>query len=97
MSSSWESESESAAVVLVGRKWERGRAELSGMWRLERVVRRSRVVQVVADGGRRLSSSSRSEDTGVVGGKARESVGGRPVPEKLVMRTLILLGAIVSV
>src|SRR5687768_4795078 len=74
-----------------------GRVDVSGMERLERVVRRKRVFEVVADGGSRLSSSSRSVVMGVAGGRARERVGGRPVPEKLVMSTFILLGAILIV
>lgn len=74
-----------------------GRVEVSGIERLERVVRRKRVFQVVADGGSRLSSSSRRVVMGVAGGRARERVGGRPVPAKLVMSTLILLDAIVIV
>lgn len=71
-----------------------GRVEVSGMERLERVVRKRRVFEVVADGGSRLSSSSRRVVMGVAGGKARERVGGRPVPAKLVMSTFILLAAI---
>lgn len=46
--------------------------------------------------GSRLSSSARSSDMVVDGGSARERVGGRPVPAKLVTRTLILLGAILD-
>ncbi len=72
-----------------------GRGEKRGIGWLERVERRRRVVRVVADGGRRLSSSSTRVEMGVVGGRARERVGGRPVPAKLVMSTLILLGPIV--
>jgi len=56
-------------------------------------VRRSREVLF---SGRRLESSERSSDMVVDGGSARERVGGRPVPAKLVMRTLILLGAILD-
>lgn len=90
------SSSESMVVVVGERRWEMGREEFSGTERLERVVRRRRVEEVVADEGRRLSSSSTREEMGVVGGRARDRVGGRPAPAKLVTRTLILLrGAIV--
>ena len=61
------------------------------MGRLERVERRRREVEVLAEEGRRLSSSSQRDEIGVCEGRARERVGGRPVPAKLVMRTFILL------
>lgn len=83
-------------MVVVEKKWQMGSAELSGTERPESVVRSRRTLEVVADGGRRLSSSSRSEETGVVGGRARDRVGGRPDPVKLVMRTLTLLDTILS-
>ena len=53
-------------------------------------MRRSRDVLF---SGRRLSSSERNSEIVVVGGSASDKVGGRPVPAKLVTRTLILLGA----
>jgi hypothetical protein len=81
----------------VGRREEIGRAELSGMGRLERVERRRRVEELLADSGRRLSSSSKRVEIGVVGGRASKRVGGRPVPAKVVMRTLILLEAMLLV
>jgi len=81
----------------LGRREEMGRGEEREIGRLERVERKRRVVRVVADGGRRLSSSSRRVEMGVVGGRARERVGGRPLPAKLVTSTLILLGLIVLV
>jgi hypothetical protein len=83
-------------VVVVGRRVEMGEEEESGMGQLERVERRRRVVLVVAEGGSRSSSSSRRDEMGVDGGRARDSVGGRPVPAKLVMSTFILLGAMVA-
>lgn len=62
----------------------------------ERLERRRRVDDEVHDFGRRLESSSNTAEMGVAGRRARDSVGGRPVPAKLVMRTLILLSAIVA-
>jgi hypothetical protein len=95
-SSSASASSSSSGLVVVGRRVEMGEEDESGMGRLERVERRRRVVLVVADGGRRSSSSSMRDEIGVKGGRARDRVGGRPLPAKLVMSTFILLGAMVA-
>lgn len=79
----------------MGKREEIGEEEKEGSCVLEMVVMRRRKEDVAA--GRRSSSSERSSVMVVVGGRARESVGGRPVPAMLVMRTFILLGAILDV
>lgn len=71
-----------------------GEGEEGETKRLERVVRRRR--EVCAVDGRRVSSSAQSSEMGVAGGRARERVGGRPEPAKEVMKTLILLEAILA-
>ncbi len=89
----WEEE---RGEVVSGRRVEIGWVEVRESRWLERVERRKRVVWVVVEGGRRVSSSSRRAEIGVDGGRVRARVGGRPAPGKLVMSTLILLGDIVG-
>ena len=76
----------------MGKREEIGEEEREGSCLLERVVRRRRADDAAA--GRRSSREARSSVMVVVGGRARERVGGRPVPAMLVMRTFILLGDI---
>lgn len=75
-----------------GRREEIGEFDAVGSCLFEIVVRSSREHASDDLGGSRPRSSERSSEMVVVGGRAIDRVGGRPVPEKLVTKTFILLG-----